>query len=171
MKWYYLELNPEAWRIGPLGVKRAGGKMIPYVGQDQQLHSYKRAVAETLVDKYGIQEIIEGPVDLLLLFWRQRDEYTTQQARTHRKHEVDATNLQKSTEDALQGVLYKNDKDNLHVQSYIVEQGPDVQSGLAIRVGRYTEVNYPQIPQFILSERELVPEDEYIVEDDTEIPF
>jgi hypothetical protein len=82
----------------------------------------------------GTQEMYDGLLEVKFWFWRRRDEYKTPQARTHRKHEADATNLQKATEDALQGILYKNDKDNRHVESFVVEQGPNVEPMIAIAI-------------------------------------
>lgn len=126
--WFVLNLNPEPWAIGPVGYRRSGGKMSAYVGRNQQLDAYKEAVREAL----GPQEKIQGKVDLKFFFWRNRAEYTTPQARSHRKHEADMTNLQKATEDALQGVLFDNDRDVLHCESFLVAQGPDITGQIII---------------------------------------
>lgn len=130
MRWYVLDLNPEPWAIGPVGYSRRGGKMSAYVGRNQQLDAYKEAVREAL----GEQELIEGKVTLKFFFWRNRAEYTTPQARAHRKHEADGTNMAKATEDALQGVFYKNDKDVAHMEWVIVEQGPEVEGRIVIGI-------------------------------------
>lgn len=125
--WFVLDLSPEPWAIGPVGYSRRGGKMSAYVGQNQQLNAYEEAVAESVRDQLPDDfKIPEGKMALTLFFWRNRAEYTTPAARTHRKHEADATNMQKATEDALQGVLYNNDKDNLVVASVVMAQGPEV---------------------------------------------
>ena len=129
--WFVLDLNPEPWAIGPVGYSRRGGKMSAYVGRNQQLDAYKQAIKEAL-DFEG--PMLEGKVTLNLWFWRHRAEYETPQARTHRKHEADATNLQKSTEDALQGVLFANDKDVRVVRSVVVDQGPEVVGRIVIHV-------------------------------------
>lgn len=126
--WFVLNVNPEPWAIGPVGYRRSGGKMSAYVGRNQQLDAYKEAVREAL----GLQEKIEGKVALQFFFWRNRAEYTTPQARAHRKHEADLTNLQKATEDALQGVLFDNDRDVTCCESYLVEQGPDITGRIVI---------------------------------------
>jgi Holliday junction resolvase RusA-like endonuclease len=127
--WFVLDVNPEPWAIGPVGYRRSGGKMSAYVGQNQQLNAYKEAIKESI----GKQDMLTGKVSITFFFWRNRAEYTTPQSRSHRKHEADATNMQKATEDALQGILYGNDKDNMHVESYVVEQGPDVEGKVVIR--------------------------------------
>lgn len=131
-QWFVLDVNPEPWEIGPLNIIRKGGQFRPFVGRSQQLHDYKLAVAEAV--KRGDQpyHMIEGDVSLTCWFWRHRPDYETHQARRHRKHHADNTNLFKATEDALQGILYDNDKDNVHVQGFVVAQGPDVEPGLII---------------------------------------
>lgn len=129
-QWFVLDINPEPWAIGPVGYRRSGGKMSAYVGQNKQLDAYKQAVREAILDLDPIME--QGKVDITFFFWRNRAEYSTPQARTHRKHDADATNLQKATEDALQGILYENDKDNTHVESWMMEQGPGVTPRIVI---------------------------------------
>lgn len=131
MRWFVLDLNPEPWAIGPVGYARRNGKMSAYVGRNQQLDAYKQAVAEEVGDGH---ELIEGRVKLRFYFWRNRADYTTPQARSARKNEADATNMQKATEDALQGVLFKNDKDVNDVRSVVVEQGPNVKGRIVIGV-------------------------------------
>lgn len=130
-RWFVLDLNPEPWAIGPVGYSRRGGKMSAYVGRNQQLDAYKQAIKEALGTDHAM---IEGKVKLRFYFWRNRAEYSTPQARTHRKHEADATNMQKATEDALQGILFANDKDVNDVRSIVVEQGPDVIGRIVIMV-------------------------------------
>jgi Holliday junction resolvase RusA-like endonuclease len=137
-KWFVLDVNPEPWRIGPVSVGRRGGKVFGTVGRDQQLHYYKEAVRSEL--DAGDFEPIVGKVELMFFFWRRRDEYKTPQARTHRKHEADVTNLQKATEDALQGILFKNDKDTNDIRGVMVEQGADVTPRIAIAIRRGHEV-------------------------------
>lgn len=137
LTWYVLDLNPEPWAIGPVGYARREGKMSAYVGRNAQLDAYKEAVREALGDGHVP---LEGKVRLVCLFWRERSEYTTPQARRHRKHEADATNLLKATEDACQGVLFVNDRDNNDVRGVIVEQGPDVKARVVIGVGVSPEI-------------------------------
>ena len=141
MDWYVVELNPEPWAIGPVGYARRNGKMSAYVGRNQQLDAYKEAVRESL--GLGLP-MIEGKVRLEFYFWRNRAAYTTPQAQTHRKHEADLTNLQKATEDALQGVLFKNDRDVNEVYSVLVAQGPEVEGKIVIGVER--SVEQPELP-------------------------
>lgn len=139
--WFDLEVNPEPWAIGDLSVGRRNGKYFPMVGRNQQLYSYKEAIREEL----GKPDLwFDGQVELCIYFWRRRDDYKTPQARTHRKHEADGTNLLKATEDALQGVFFKNDKDVQRAVWEIVEQGPDVQPRVMIGIRAYDRSNYKQ---------------------------
>lgn len=158
MRWYVLEVNPEPWAIGPVGTARRGGKVTSYVGRNQQLDAYKEAVKEAL----GEQALIEGKVELKFFFWRNRAEYTTPQAKLHRKHEADLTNLQKATEDALQGVLFTNDRDVQHIESYIVEQGPEVEGRVVIGIDSAEPAFNPDVvPDFVwhlLDHEPLFPE-------------
>lgn len=130
--WFVLNVNPEPWAVGPLSIGRRGGKMFATMGRNQQLWTYQQAVKEEIGESPSVW--IEGPVQMVFYFWRRRDEYSTHQARTHRKHEADATNMQKALEDALQGVLFKNDKDTNDIRSVIVEQGPDVQPKVVVAI-------------------------------------
>lgn len=122
--WYILPVNPEPWEIGPLSVGRKNGRMIPIVGRDQQLFAYKEAIKEALQAAGPVMRT--GTLKMSIWFWRVQATYQTHQARTHRKHEADCTNMFKATEDACQGILYKNDKDNVETHGYVVAQGPDV---------------------------------------------
>lgn len=131
-KWLVCEVNPEPWAIGDLSVGRRGGKTFPMVGRNHQLHAYKEAVKEALKDRDT--PWIEGKIELVFYFSRNIARYTSPQARGARSHEADLTNLQKATEDALQGVLFKNDKDVVHCESFIVGQSPDVKPLLVIGI-------------------------------------
>lgn len=144
--WYVLDVNPEPWAIGPVGYRRHGGKMSAYVGRNTQLDTYKETIRESIKDE---AVMMTGPVDVTFFFWRQQIAYTTPQARRARKHEVDATNMQKASEDALQGLCYDNDKDNHHVQSFVVEQGADVKSALVICIKPCAEFDEKLIPDDI----------------------
>lgn len=130
--WLHLEVNPEPWAVGPIGFARKGGRMTGYMGQNKQLNAYKEAVAEAVADKWLGLPMLEGKLKVHFYFWRNQAEYTTPADLKHRKHEADATNMQKATEDALQGIVYKNDKDNVMAGSVIMEQGPDVKPQIVV---------------------------------------
>lgn len=149
--WYVLELNPEPWAVGPVGMGRRNNKPYAYVGRNQQLHAFQEAVKEELVSV-----MIEGPIELQFFFWRNRADYTTPQARTARKHEADGTNMAKALEDALQGVFYKNDKDVVSMHWEVVDQGPEVVGKIVIAIRPYQPrpIIFPQEVQVLLEEIE-----------------
>lgn len=145
-KWFFVipDLNPEPWTAPAVSIGRKGGKVFPQFYSNEQMKNYKAAVTFE-IDKQLPEFFtpIEGPVKLTFYFKRRLDEYKSPQARASRKHEADATNLQKATEDAIQGVLIKNDKDVVGVESWILEQGHDTDPGVAILLE--TEPSTPTI--------------------------
>ena len=151
-QWYVLPVNPEPWAIGPVGYARRAGRMTAYVGRNTQLDTYKKTIQEAIESESPV--MLEGKLSVTFFFWRHRAEYKTPQAHTHRKHEADVTNLQKSTEDALQSVLYKNDKDNIHVDSYIMAQGPDVIGKVVIRISEAEVLDPSVFPDEVLKKIE-----------------
>lgn len=139
---YSIEINPVQWAIGPVTTMKRGGKTIPVIGRNVQLHNFKEAVRREMDRLYGPQEIMEGPIELRFWFWRNRPAYQNYQQRTHRTHEADVTNMQKALEDALQGVLYKNDKQTCKITSETVEQDHDIWGRIIIAIDAYE----PSVP-------------------------
>lgn len=146
-RWYYLHINPEPWAVGPLDLGRKSGKLYATMGQNQQLAAYQEAVRDEL--RSQDPEFIEGQAFIQAWFWRNRAEYTTPNQRKHRKHEADGTNMLKAIEDACQGVLFNNDRDNQAGAWWIVEQGAEVEGKILLRVGTYIE--RPLIPADVYS--------------------
>jgi hypothetical protein len=139
--WFTVDINPDPWAIGPLSMGKKNGKFFPIVGQNAQLANFKAAVAESLE---GITPMGTGEYDLHFWFWRRLDG-----TGRNKKHVSDATNLQKATEDALQGVLFDNDRNVRRISSEVVEQGPDVRPMIVIRARLYTGLNPDEIPPHI----------------------
>jgi Holliday junction resolvase RusA-like endonuclease len=130
-RWYALKVNPEPWKVGPLSVGRRNGKVFPTIGPDPQLVAYQ----ETIREEFGTgHRMLEGNLRVMFYFWRRLSAYRTQSGKMHRKHQSDATNMQKATEDALQGILFKNDRDNVFVSSIVMAQGPDVTGMVVIHI-------------------------------------
>lgn len=144
---FALDINPEPWAVGPLGTARREGKVSAYIGRNQQLAAYQEAIQEGLKaeldDEYFL---LTPPFDIEFYFWRNHAEYLTPAARKHRKHIADATNMQKATEDALQGVLFENDKDVARIRSQVVDQGPHTQGLVVIRV---VSEAWPEVPAWV----------------------
>ncbi len=121
--WFCLPINPEPWAIGPVSVGRRNGGLFPIVGQNAGLAAYQAAVREEMGDGY---ELLTGPQKVRFYFWRNQVAYKSAGKRMVQKHVADVTNLQKGLEDALQGVLFENDRDTHDIRSVLVEQGPDI---------------------------------------------
>lgn len=125
MRWLSLRINPEPWAIGDLSVGRKGGKLFPRVAPNMNLKMYQEAVREDLAQRD--LQMLEGSIILRFYFWRQQAQYRkTETDRQVQRNIADATNLQKGLEDALQGILFANDRAVDDVRSVIVEQGPEV---------------------------------------------
>lgn len=161
MRWFYLNLNPEPWAIGPVGYARRNGKMSAYVGRNQQLDAYKEAVKEGMESLFPGEPMYPGLIDLHFYFWRNRADYETPQAQRHRKHDADGTNLAKATEDALQGVLFKNDKDVRRMTWEIIEQGQDAIPAVVVGIAPYIERELPEtVIQMMDKAQQVLPFDD-----------
>lgn len=150
--WYYLPINPVPWEVGPLGVGRRNGKAFPTIGRSQNLYAFQQEVKEFFPEGIKVP-MLDGPVEVFFWFWQQLEVYHTPRGRKQTKKAADATNMQKATEDALQGILFDNDRDNRRVGSEIVEQGTDVTPGIAIKVCSYVSNSDIELPFSVLEER------------------
>ena len=142
-QWFALDVNPDPWAIGPLSVGKRGGKFFPQVGRNSQLAAYKDAVKELLAH---VEMLPEAQYSVTFYFWRRLDGN-----KTTKKHVADATNLQKATEDAIQGVLIKNDRDVRDVRSVLVEQTPETQGRVVMRIGLWQFFDPMEIPANVWS--------------------
>lgn len=127
-------INPEPWTAPEVSIGRKGGKVYPAVYKTETLRAYQEAIKDSLSD---IEDhvIDDGePFALHFWFWRQLPDYDLGDGRRSRRHIADATNLQKALEDALQGVLFKNDRWCLDVRSTMVEQGHETVPGIVIEL-------------------------------------
>lgn len=133
----YVELiNPEPWAMGKLGTGRKGGKVYPTYAKNAVQAAYQEALKETIGDAARAADLPMQPEDidleLSIMVWRTREQYTSGTGRTVTRNTADATNIQKATEDALQGILFKNDKQVKKVACEIVEEGRDVKPAIII---------------------------------------
>lgn len=173
-QWFVIPVNPYPWKVPPFTPARVGKKLIVKAGRDEGLHSYKQAVKEVLLSQP--YEKIEGSVELDFWFYRNIPEYTSHQGRRARKHEADTTNLQKATEDALQGILFDNDKDVIKISSMRVEQSPNAKSLVVLCVRPFVD-RLPIFPEDVQYNMSNILADVPHVSDnvnfdaDTEIPF
>jgi Holliday junction resolvase RusA-like endonuclease len=129
MRYLIRGINPVPWMSPQGSVGRKNGKMFVHMHSPTELKNYQAAVREALE---GAPPVEGDNISLTFYFWRN--------ARTKHDHQADATNLQKATEDALQGVLFANDRDVQHVQSWIVAQGADVEPQILVSISRNRQI-------------------------------
>ncbi len=130
--WYVIEgINPEPWTSPTVSMGRINGKIVPRVFKSAALTAYQESLAEAMVTTYPDLQAVSGPVCLEFFFWRQLVRYEGQRRRTT-KNRVDATNLQKACEDAMQGVLIENDREVVHVSSWVIEQTAETEPLIVI---------------------------------------
>lgn len=111
-----LPLNPEPWAMGNVSAFKIKGRAIPKVAPNLTLKNYQEALRAEL----GLTdfEILPGPYySVRFTFSRQLVKYKTSSGRTSTRNWADVTNMQKGTEDALQGVAFGNDRDVIRVES------------------------------------------------------
>ncbi len=138
--WYVLHINPEPWKIGPINYNK--------VGQDPSLKAYQEAVQEALRQENPRK--ISGPIKLSMWFWHERVRYDGPNKEVV-KNRVDVTNMQKATEDALQGILFHNDRDVVEVRSCKVADEEGVQGGVVICVEEADEPGTHDIPSTVMN--------------------
>lgn len=130
---YFLPgINPEPWTAPNVAVGRRNGKPFPQVFKSAALTAYQEAIKEALADCHPIMEM--GDLDVTFYLWRQLPAYDTEKQRKHRRHVADATNMQKALEDACNGILWKDDRDNICVATEVMEQGHDTTPFIMIEV-------------------------------------
>lgn len=143
--WRVLCINPEPWAIGPLSIGRKKSGVFPRIGPNQQLVTFQQAVREELA---GITMVEYEMVELDFYFWRQLESYKVGN-RTVVKKAADVTNLQKATEDALQGLAIANDRNVKRISSHLVAQGQDVEPRIIIRIKEYQGLDPQEIPDAV----------------------
>lgn len=125
-------INPEPWAIGPVGTRMNKGKRVAYVGEEAVLKNYQQALRTEFESIQLPPNVINEPSELEIYFWRRLDKYEFDGGAKHQRHVADTTNLVKGTEDALQGILFPNDRLNMVIHGHIVEQSPSADPGLII---------------------------------------
>jgi Holliday junction resolvase RusA-like endonuclease len=133
--WFVYEvsdINPEPW-TAPIGSKIRNNRTVFY--QRNKLRNYKAALKKAFQRLYPNLPLQPGLLEVKFYFWRNNADSSGNLA--------DGTNLLKSTEDALQGIIYANDRYNLSGSFGIVEQGPNVNPRIWICVRAHKEFVLP----------------------------
>lgn len=138
-QWYIIDgVNPEPWAASEATIGRKGGKLFPHFHKPEQLRQYQESVKDIFPEQNPQAVKYEGDIELTFFFWRQQATYEVGEGKaTRQSAQADATNLQKALEDALQGVLYENDRDIRSIRSVIVEQTPKTEPAILVCIGRY----------------------------------
>ena len=118
-------INPEPWAIGTVN---CWGKGKGTISPNIKVLNYQKALQEELSLRNLEPSEPLWAQDLHILYFRS----------TERGQPADVTNLNKATEDALQGILFANDRINRKVTGEIIEQHPHVEHvGLIIEIKDY----------------------------------
>lgn len=125
-----LHLNPEPWAIGNAFVVKGGRRAA--VAPDKTLKAYQEAVRAELLAQGAT--MVDGPYVLTFWFWRENVSYTDAGGKKRSRNSPDLSNMVKATEDAIQGILIDNDRDVVHIRSFLVERGKDVEPKVVIEV-------------------------------------
>lgn len=132
------DVNPEPWESPEAAIGRKRGKLVPQLFTKPKQRMYQESLRSAFHERYGFDvELAEGEISVEFYFWRDMTPVETARSRKTRAHVADATNLQKATEDALQGLLYANDEKVKHVQSLVVEQDVAVRPAILIIIRPY----------------------------------
>lgn len=139
-KYSYLTItgvNPEPWEIGQPFAKRHGGKLTAGISPSPKLRAYQDALREEVGEFVSPIYALDAELEVYFWFWRQIEEFKTPTGRTSHSNYADSTNLQKATEDALQDLVYGNDRLNRRVGSEIVAQSQTTQPAIVVRLTSY----------------------------------
>lgn len=129
---YFVQgINPEPWEAPTASLGRKGGKHYVHMHKNDGLRAYQEGFKSAFLEQNPDWQYFDTPIELTFYFWRQKDHAESRAAT------ADATNLQKATEDALQGVLYPNDQLVHKVTSCIVEQEQSTEPKVLILVDYY----------------------------------
>jgi Holliday junction resolvase RusA-like endonuclease len=159
------QINPEPWTAPEVSIGRRGGKLAPQVFKREQLRQYQEALHDYIEDTYPMKPLVS---DLILEFWFWRELDTPNSKR------ADATNLQKSTEDALHGLLFENDRQVQDVHSVIVAQDVGIEPTIIIRWTPYAGLTDPtpiQMRHALLEELKTKPKADNSVDIEPESIF
>lgn len=149
--WFYLPVNPVQWEVGDLSVGRKNGKYFPKMSRSENLHAFQEEVREFFGGRSD--QLIEGDVEIHFFFWQKLETYLGPSGKHVTKKAADATNMQKACEDALQKILFDNDRQVKKITSEIVAQGTDVTPGIAIKLCAYVSNAEVELPGHIMNAR------------------
>ena len=120
------DVQPQPWEAPPFqGFKTKGGRCSCRPGRSDQLHFFKEDLAREFRNAYPDVTPADQPVALVFRFWRNMGAG---------EERADWTNLTKAAEDALQGVLYVNDRQVVDGRGIIMEQSSMAPNLIAVTI-------------------------------------
>jgi Endodeoxyribonuclease RusA len=143
-RWYVINVNPEPWAIGTVSHNR--------ISPNPLLVTYQKAVREELEGEAMLPKEMRK---LTFYFFRKIEKYLDAADHVRTRNAADATNLQKGLEDALQGILFENDREVRDIRSVIAQQGYEVDPPfIIIHAERtyYAPVGADEIPPELLEQ-------------------
>lgn len=143
-RFFVIGINAEPWAIGPLGLGRKAGKPYPFIGPNQKMQAYQEALREQLEGS----GVLDGEVEVNLYIWRKIETMTIAGGRNRKAKVADATNIQKATEDAIQGVLITNDRLVRRISTEVMQQDDKTEPCIVIQVRPYVG-STPEFPDEI----------------------
>jgi hypothetical protein len=142
---FVVDVNPIPWRVPPFS--RGRGPKGVVAGRDAELHAYEEAIRDEVIAKGAY--LMPGPYMIQLWFSRTL---------AGNVNAADVTNMQKSTEDALQGAVIENDTETVEIFSHRIAQGEDAPGVVIIEVwGEYSIDPPPWIKTILLDRIENDP--------------
>lgn len=134
--WYLIEgINPEPWAASEGAIGRKNGKAFIHFHKPESLRMYQESVKDEFLIANPQAVKVAGDIEIVFYFWRELTGFEMNEGQKKRRAAyADATNLQKALEDALQGILYDNDRDIVSVRSVIIEQTQETEPAILIAV-------------------------------------
>lgn len=126
-------IDAEPWTAPSLSTGRSGGRVYPKAHKNAGLANYQNAIREAVQNSLPSGfEPWEHEIVLSFSIWRDLPEYPSATGRKSKRKKADATNMQKALEDALQGILFKNDVQVRCITTIIRAQAKDVKPCITI---------------------------------------
>jgi Holliday junction resolvase RusA-like endonuclease len=139
--WYSIEhVNPEPWESPEGSIGRRNGGLFVAMHSTERMRNFQASVREEFELQNPGYRKEEGLLRVEFHLWRQLVEYDTDK-RKQRGKVADATNCQKALEDALQGLLYDNDRDNRFVSCEFAEHDVETIPFILVKVSKWDHVD------------------------------
>ncbi len=139
-RYHLAGIEPEPWTAPEGTIGRRGGKLFVQFHKNAQVAAFQNAVKEEFPVQNPHPTVEDEWIKLTFWLWR-----STGGARKR----VDATNCQKALEDALQGILYTNDRLVRDVRTVIVEQTEGIMPHIVIDIEPWSENDAFPLPEYV----------------------